>query len=134
MDFSLSQLLLVVAAAVLVLGPRQTALLAFSAGRLWNRARVTLSKFRRELEGDTAEIARDFTQTKRAVTTTVKQLKPQQEPLFTASYTPAALSSVALQQEISSLKAELERLKHSGRYHRVITSARRHTYAKRNSW
>lgn len=131
MDLSLSQLMIVACVAVIVLGPRQTATLAFSAGRLWGKARAQLTRLRRELEGESAEVRRGFSELGASVSAAVNEAQGTDTPRFCASYTPAALSSAALQQEIVALKSELERLKTGGR-NRPVKKSRRHEYVKRS--
>lgn len=103
---NLGQILIVALFAIVFLGPQKTLELAFSAGKLWGKAQSYLRKIKSELDGSKAVAVSEFKNLARGVE---DPLRPQERSeRFTAAYTPAALSSERLQQEIDDLRQKLQ--------------------------
>lgn len=124
MGMNFTEIILIAAVAVLVLGPKQATQLAFKAGSLFGKVKAYLNELKRELDAEDAGIAKSVQDVKNTIYQTssdihhnlaASKVASSDTPRFTASYKPAAFSSSELLDEISSLKLEIASMKKSHR-------------------
>ncbi len=144
MGMSFTEIMLIAAVAVLVLGPKQVAQLAFKAGSLWGKLKAYLNDLKRELNSAGSDLGESVNTVKDSIlqaSSSVKQsmdnhnndLNTGSRPCFTASYKPAALSSSELLDEIATLKLEIASIKHQHKTTRAkvkSTKMRRHSHVR----
>lgn len=148
MGMSFTEIMLIAAVAVLVLGPKQAAQLAFKAGSLWGKLRSYLNTLKRELNSEASDLGESVKTVKDSIlqaSTSVKQsmnshnndLNTGSGPCFTASYKPAAVSSSELLDEIATLKLEIASMKHPHKFTRAkvkSTRMRRHSHVRSRAY
>ncbi len=144
MGISFTEMVLIAAVAVLVLGPKQAAQLAFKAGTLWGKLRSYLNALKHELNAEGSVLNDQVKTVKDSIlqaSDSVKEsmdshnhdINAKEGPRFTASYKPAAISSSELLDEIATLKLEIATLKHPHKFTRAkikSTRIRRHSHVK----
>lgn len=144
MGMSFTEIMLIAAVAVLVLGPKQAAQLAFKAGSLWSKLRSYINALKQELNAEGSDLSSSVKTVKDSIaqaSNSVKQsmdihnndLKTGSTPRFTASYKPAAVSSSELLDEIAKLKLEIASMRHPRKSSRAkvkITKMRRHSHVR----
>ncbi len=124
MGISFTEMVLIAAVAVLVLGPKQAAQLAFKVGALFGKLKSYLNTLKKELDVESSDLSGSIKTVKDSISeasSSVKQSmadsgsdnKATASPLYTASYKPAAISSSELLDEIASLKLEIASMKQS---------------------
>ena len=110
------QILVIAVFAIVVLGPQKTLQLAFRAGKLWGKAQSYLNSLKSELEREGSNVqntVNDFKHLAKTVATAPNSAVKIKR--FTVSPPQTPLSCAKLQEEIDSLRQEIQRLNHKNK-------------------